>query len=76
MVQGHGQHVEKDEEHNGHVELLVGDDAEDDGLGFPLKHDGGKLVTVSFAFIVIFVLTLGLGVALTGFLLPIFFMAA
>lgn len=37
VVQGHRQHVQEDEEHDDHVELLVGDDPKDDGLGFPLE---------------------------------------
>jgi hypothetical protein len=38
VVEGHGEHVERDEQHDDHVELLVGHDAEYDGLGLPLKH--------------------------------------
>ena len=41
MIQGHGQHVEADENHDYHVELLVCDDSEHDGLWSPLKCRGG-----------------------------------
>ncbi len=37
VVEGHGEHVETDEDHDDHVELLVRHDAEDNGLRFPLK---------------------------------------
>ena len=37
VVQGHGEHVEADEHHDDHVELLVGHDTEHYGLRPPLK---------------------------------------
>jgi hypothetical protein len=38
VVEGHGEHVETDEDHDDHVELLVRHDAENNGLRFPLQH--------------------------------------
>ena len=74
VVQGHGQHVQPNEDHDDHVKLLVRHNSEHNRLRPPLK----KLVKTSqyhlrtkSSF-----LTLGLGMALTGFFLPIFFMAA
>ena len=37
MVQGHCQHVQPDEDHDDHVELLVGHNPEHDGLWSPLN---------------------------------------
>ncbi len=37
VVEGHGEHVESDEDHDDHVKLLVRHYPKDDGLGFPLK---------------------------------------
>ena len=37
VVQRHGEHVQPDEDHDDHVELLVGDDPEDDSLRSPRR---------------------------------------
>ena len=37
VVQGHGQHVEEDEDHDDHVELLVCNDPKNNRLWSPLK---------------------------------------
>ena len=37
VIQGHGQHVEPDENHDYHVELLVCNDTKHNRLGPPLK---------------------------------------
>ena len=37
VVQRHGEHVEPDEDHDDHVELLVGHNPEHDGLWSPLN---------------------------------------
>ena len=37
VIECHGEHVEPDEHHDDHVELLVGHDAEHNRLGPPLK---------------------------------------
>ena len=39
VVERHGEHVEADEHHDDHIELLVGDDSKDDGLWSPLKQE-------------------------------------
>ena len=36
VVQRHGDHVKADEDHDHHIELLIADDGEDDGLRPPL----------------------------------------
>ena len=74
VVQGHGQHVQPNEDHDDHVKLLVRHNSEHNRLRPPLK----KLVKTSQYHLrtKTSFLTLGLGMALTGFFLPIFFMAA
>ena len=37
VIQGHGEHVEPDEDHDDHVKLLVGHYPEHDGLRLPLE---------------------------------------
>ena len=39
VVERHGPHVERDEDHDDHVELLVRHDAKHDGLRLPLRMD-------------------------------------
>lgn len=84
VVQRHGEHVQPDEDHDDHVELLVGHNPEHDGLWSPLNKKeldntkGVKEISQYFSQHSTFanVHTLGLGIAFTGFFLPIFFMAA
>ena len=45
VVEGHGKHVEADKHHDDHVELLVGDDPEDNGLRPPLNQTIYKELT-------------------------------
>ena len=37
VIKCHGEHVDTNEAHDDHIELLVGHDPEHDGLRFPLK---------------------------------------
>ena len=37
VVEGHGEHIQPDEDHDDHVELLVGHDPKHNCLGSPLK---------------------------------------
>ena len=73
VVEGHGEHVQADEDHDDHVKLLVGHNPKHNGLWSPLNYN--KVFTFNQIFSKL-KLTLGLGMAFTGFFFPIFFMAA
>jgi hypothetical protein len=48
VVEGHGEHVEPDEDHDDHVKLFVRHYPKNDGLGLPLKLKAILLVKIIY----------------------------
>ena len=53
LVQRHGEHVEADEQHNDHVEFLVGHDLENDRLRPPLEKSFDNLFNFCLAMVIV-----------------------